>query len=70
MTDKKRGPTALGRTLVDKEVGEGSGGRGGHVKDEHEGGEVRNLGEEEGQEGQRPTRGHALGGGSEGGEWS
>ena len=47
VTDKKRGPTALGRTLVDKEVGEGSGGRGGHVKDEQEGGEVRDLDEEE-----------------------
>ena len=46
MTDKKRGPTALGRTLVDNEVGEGSGGRGGHVKDEQEGGEVRDLSEE------------------------
>ena len=47
VTDKKRGPTALGRTLVDNEVGEGSGGRGGHVKDEQEGGEVRDLSEEE-----------------------
>ena len=48
VTDKKkRGPTALGRTLVEKEVGEGSGGRGGHIKDEQEGGGVRDLVEEE-----------------------
>ena len=54
MTDKKRGPTAQGRTLVENEVGEGSGGRGGHVEDEQEGGEVRDLGEEERPKGQEP----------------
>ena len=56
VTDKKRGPTALGRTLVEKEVGEGSGGRGGHVKDEQEGGEVRATSvRKKEQEGQRPA---------------
>ena len=32
---------------MDREVGEGSGGRGGHVEDEQEGVEVRDHGDEE-----------------------
>ena len=32
---------------MEKEVGEGSGGRGGHVKDEQEEGEVHDLGEDD-----------------------
>ena len=47
MTDKKRGPTALGRTLVENEVGEGSGGRGGHGEDEQREEEDHDLDEEE-----------------------
>ena len=69
-TAKKRGPTALGRTLVDKEVGEGSGGRGGHVKDEQEGGEVRDLGEEERARRTKTYKGACIGGEGRGREWS
>ena len=47
---------------MDKEVGEGSGGRGGHVEDEQEGGEVHDHGEEERPRKTKTYKGACIGG--------